>query len=136
VERQVHGVEPSVQQLDFEVTLTSAIQDLDIETDVMPNDDAIAQVPEKLLQCFPLVHSVPRLVSGDTMNGDGRLVVGDLEHRFERVCQIDLAILDADGTDRDHTVVLWIESGGLVIQRDKPDLFRRCLIGPGSIESV
>jgi hypothetical protein len=44
VQREIHRVEPAIAQLQIEVTLAGAIQRLDIVTNVVADNDSVAQV--------------------------------------------------------------------------------------------
>ena len=101
---QIHCVQVAVSECQTEVPLAGGVQKLNVVTDVVAHNNAVAEIRKEHVECQRLFHSIPSLITRNPVNGDGSEVIRNLQHEFAAVIQFDLSASHRDSSDRDETI--------------------------------
>lgn len=116
IQSQTRGVQVPVFKPDAELALARGVEHGQVVIDVMPYDDSVAKVIEKLHQGLALAQGVEGLGSCDSVNQRSNGIVTDPKQSFEAVRQEDLGLFDGNGTDAHDTIPCRAQAGGFAIE--------------------
>ena len=88
-------------------------------TDMVTDDYAVFQIVQERFQSLRFIHSPTTFVAGHTMHGHRTSVSGHLYQGLEGIPDQDLALVNADSSNRDDAIADGVEARRFTVETTK-----------------